>query len=126
MNRSKIGVWLLLILLILGAVSTWAMGRFSGPIQTQVAQAGDAALVGDWEKAEALACQARERWEKYRDFCAALADHEPMENIDGLFAQLEVYRQIRDGENFATVCAQLSQDTKAIGEAHSLTWWNLL
>ncbi len=126
MNRSKIGAWLLLALLVLGAVSAWGMGRFSRPIQNQVAQAGEAALAGDWEKAETLACQARSRWEKYRDFCAALADHEPMENIDGLFAQLEVYRQIRDGENFATVCAQLSQDTKAIGEAHSLTWWNLL
>ena len=126
MNRSKIGAWLLLALLVLGVASSWGMGRFSGPIQAQVAQAGEAALAGDWENAETLARQARVRWERYRNFCAALADHEPMEHIDGLFAQLEVYRQIRDGVNFATVCAQLSQDTKAIGEAHSLTWWNLL
>ena len=29
-------------------------------------------------------------------------------------------------QNFAAVCAQLGEDTRAIGEAHSLTWWNLL
>ena len=109
MNRSKIGAWLLLALLVLGVASSWGMGRFSGPIQAQVAQAGDAALAGDWENAETLARQARVRWERYRNFCAALADHEPMEHIDGLFAQLEVYRQIRDGENLNWIATTSKQ-----------------
>ena len=126
MNRSRIGAWLLTALLIVGFASSWAMVRFSEPIGENMARAGEAALRGDWAEAEALAGWSRDRWEKYRDFCAAFGDHEPMENIDGLFAQLEIYRQSRDGQNFAALCAQLSQDTEAIGEAHSLTWWNLL
>lgn len=126
MNRSKIGAWLLVGLLVLGALSSWAMVRFSEPIGEAMSQAAEAALEEDWETAESLAGQARERWEKYWNYCAALADHEPMENINGLFAQLEIYAQSRDPQNFAAVCAQLSEDTKAIGEAHSLKWWNLL
>ncbi len=126
MKRSKIGAWLLLFLLVIGGVSSWAMVRFTGPIGESMARAAEAALREDWAEAEALAGQARARWEKYWNFCAAFADHGPMENINGLFAQLEVYTQSRDIQNFAAVCAQLSEDTKAIGEAQSLTWWNLL
>lgn len=126
MKRSKIGAWLLIILLVVGSISSWAMVRFSAPIGEAMEKAAEAALREDWENAEALAGQARARWEKYWNFCAAFADHEPMENINGLFAQLRVYAQSRDPQNFAAVCAQLSEDTKAMGEAHSLKWWNLL
>ena len=126
MKRCRIGAWLLLALLVLGVVSAWGMVRFSRPIGETVARAGVAALREDWESAETLARQARVRWEKYRNFCAAFADHGPMENINGLFAQLAVYARLRDGANFAALCARLSEDAKAIGEAHSLTWWNLL
>lgn len=126
MKRSKIGAWLLMILLAVGILSSWGMGKCCDPIGEAAADAADAALREDWEQAEALAGQARARWDKYWGFCAAFADHEPMENVNGLFAQLEVYARSRDAQNFAAVCAQLSEDTKAIGEAHSLKWWNLL
>lgn len=126
MTRSKIGAWLLLILLLVGLISSWGMVRFSDPIGEAADQAASAALREDWKEAETLANQARDRWQKYWGFCAAFADHGPMENINGLFAQLEVYARSRDAQNFAAVCAQLSQDAKAIGEAHSLKWWNLL
>ncbi len=126
MKRSKIGLWLLIALLLIGVLSSFSMVRISRPIGEMMAQAAAAALREDWEYAEALAGHARARWKKYWNFCAAFADHAPMENINGLFAQLEVYAQSRDPQNFAAVCAQLSEDTLAIGEAHSLTWWNLL
>lgn len=126
MKRSKIGAWLLIGLLVIGLLSSWGMVKYSEPIGEAAAEAAEAALREDWNRAEALVGQARTRWYKYWGFCAAFADHEPMENINGLFAQLEVYAQSRDPQNFAAVCAQLSEDAKAIGEAHSLKWWNLL
>lgn len=126
MKRSKIGAWLLVALLVIGLVSSWTMVKFCDPVGEAVAEAAEAALREDWANAEALAESARARWEKYWGFCAAFADHEPMEKINGLFAQLDIYAQSRDAQNFAAVCAQLSEDAKAIGEAHSLKWWNLL
>lgn len=126
MKRSKIGAWLLIGLLVTGLLSSWGMVKYSEPIGEATSLAAEAALREDWSNAEALTRSARARWDKYWGFCAAFADHEPMEDINGLFAQLEVYAQSRDAQNFAAVCAKLSEDTKAIGEAHSLTWWNLL
>ena len=126
MKRSKIGLWLLIVLLMIGIFSSFSMVRISQPLGEMMAQAAAAALREDWEQGEALADQARARWKKYWHFCAAFADHGPMEHINGLFAQLEVYARSRDSQNFAAVCAQLSEDTRAMGEAHSLTWWNLL
>lgn len=126
MKRSKIGAWLLIVLLIIGMLSSWGMVKYSEPIGKAASQAAEAALREDWVKAEALTQSARARWDKYWGFCAAFADHEPMENINGLFAQLEVYAQSRDAQNFAAVCALLGEDARAIGEAHSLKWWNLL
>lgn len=126
MKRCRIGAYLLLALLVIGLLSSWGMVRCSEPVGETIAWAAEAALREDWDNAETLAGQARARWEKYWGVCAAFADHEPMENINGLFAQLEVYAYSRDAQNFAAVCAQLSEDAKAIGEAHSLKWWNLL
>ncbi len=126
MKRCRVGAWLLAALLVIGLLSSWAMVKCCEPVGNAAAEAAAAALREDWDNAEALVGQARAQWKKYWGFCAAFADHEPMEDINGLFAQLEVYAQSRDPQNFAAVCAQLSEDTKAIGEAHSLKWWNLL
>ena len=126
MKRCRFGAVLLMVLLILGAVSAWAMIRGNRPVSEQIKQAGEAAFLGDWTSAEEQFRQAKVRWENQFPFCAALADHEPMENINGLFAQLEIYARIRDAEGFAAACALLSEDVEAIGEAHRLNWWNLL
>ena len=126
MKRSKFGAGLLVALLILGGGSAWAMIRCSQPVSDMVEQAGAAALQQDWDMAEETFREAERRWEKQFPFCAAFADHEPMENINGLFAQLGVYASLRDSHSFAAACAQLSEDIQAIGDAHSLKWWNLL
>ena len=126
MKRSKIGFWLLLVLLAMGMVSSWGMVRLTDPVGRAMEAASEAVLRSDWESAQTLALQARESWEKNWNLCAVFADHTPMENINGLFAQLEIYARSGDAQNFAAVCAQLREDTKAIGEAHSFTWWNLL
>lgn len=126
MKRSKFGLGILLALLVLGAVSAWMMVRLLEPVAETVGQAGEAALRQDWSAAEALSGAVRQTWDRRFPFFASFSDHEPMEEINGLFAQLEIYARSRDPQNFAAICAQLAKDLEAMGEAHSLKWWNLL
>ena len=126
MKRSKFGFGLLLALLILGLVSTWAIIRSTAPITETLRRAGERGFLGDWDDAMASMAEAKGCWEKTYPLCASLTDHEPMEDINSLFAQLEVYGESRDTRNFVAVCALLAEELNAIGEAHTLKWWNVL
>lgn len=126
MKRGWIGISILAVLLAGGLLVTWQMGRCHEAISEDLERAADRALAGDWKTAERLSERAEEDWEDGWNFSAAFADHEPMEDIDSLFAQLEIYRSSRDAISFAAICAQLSRQIEAMGDAHGLTWWNLL
>ena len=125
MKRSKFGFGLLLALLILGLVSTWAIIRSTAPITETLRRAGERGFLGDWDDAMASMAEAKGCWEKTYPLCASLTDHEPMEDINSLFAQLEVYARERDSVGFRVLCARLAEALDAIGEAHSVAWWNL-
>lgn len=126
MKRGAIGLGLLVALLAGGLLITWGMGRCHDPIARQLEQAADCALAGQWSRAEELTEQARACWKKNWSFSAAFADHEPMEDIDGMFARLEVYAKAREDVEYAAACAELSRRMEAMGDAHELSWWNLL
>lgn len=126
MKRCWFGLGLLIVLLAGSIFVTWHMGRSHEPMAEAVTQAAERALTGDWGNAEALAGKARASWEKNWGISAAFADHEPMEEINGLFAQLEVYAASRDSLGYAAVCAQLRTALEAMGDAHGFVWWNLL
>ena len=119
----------LVLLGILLATSLWVTGymdRTHGPISEAVNRAGNQAAQGQWEVALAEFTQAREDWESQRRIVAVFADHSPMEDVDALFAQLEVAGNFRDGPAFASLCAHLGEALDALGEAHSPSWWNVL
>ena len=78
------------------------------------------------QKGLARAQQAQEKWQQQWHSVAALADHAPMDEIDGLFAQMETYSKAGAAVDAAACCARLSKLVAAVGEAHSLNWWNLL
>lgn len=126
MKRCWIGLGLLIVLLAGSIAVTWRMGRCHEPMTEAVTQAAERALDGDWGNALSLTEKARASWEKSWGISAAFADHEPMEEINGLFAELEVYAKARDGTGYAAVCAQLRTALEAMGEAHGFVWWNLL
>ena len=126
MKRGWIGLFLLLILLAGGLLVTWHMGSSHEAIAAKLDLAARQALAGNWEMAEDLAEDAQDRWEDSWHFSASFADHEPMETIDSLFAQLEACQAVRDQLSFAVICAQLAEQVQALGDAHGLTWWNLL
>ena len=126
MKRGWFGLGLLVFLLLGGLLATLYMGRTHREISRELEQAAAHALAGYWEEALEEARDAREDWEEGWHFSAAFADHEPMEEIDALFSQLEAYRATRDSVAFAAVCRQLARQVEAMGDAHSLNWWNLL
>ena len=117
---------LLLALLLLGLLSSWYMDRQHRMISGELEQSGWMALSGQWSDARETARQATADWEKDRQLRAALADHTPMEEIDQLFEELTIYAAAGERTEFARCCAALSARVQAVGEAHRLTWWNVL
>lgn len=52
-----------------------------------------------------------------------LCGHGPMEEMDALFARAEI---CGDAQERKALCAELAQRARAMSNAHSPTWWNLL
>lgn len=126
MKRFWLGVIILSGLLVLGFTAMVAVDRFCQPISRNLTEAACAVELGNWDLAHQLATQANERWEQHRALHAAVTNHEPMEEIDALFEQLEIYRQAEDGLRFAECCARLASMTDAVSESQAIYWWNLL
>lgn len=126
MKRCWIGAALLILLLALGLFATWGMDRCHSGVARDMRQAAQAAMEEDLEGAMALTQQARERWERCWGISAALADHEIMEEINVLFAQLRIYGESGDAVSFGAACAQLGVQAEAMADAHGLQWWNIL
>lgn len=126
MARFWIGVALLGVFLGLGIWVTVAMDQVHEPISQALEEAAEQALAGDLEGGAALARQAKADWQEYWKGTASVADHGSMDEIDGIFGQLEAYAQAGRQVDFAAYCARLSRLVHAIGEAHGFNWWNLL
>lgn len=126
MKRFWLGVGLLLILLAAAIAVTLVMDSLHGPISERMLQAAEAAGADDFETANRLVAQAKSDWDRYRNFSATVADHEPMEQIEGLFAAAQFYGFFHENEDFSATCARLSALIQAMGEAHGFSWWNLL
>ena len=126
MKRGWIGAALLGILLIVSSVSAWDMVTRQRPLEEAMDQAAQYVLEDNWEAASGLVQQANHRWREYWRRNAAFSDHSPMEEIDSLFAQLEVLEKQEDSVSYALICAQLSRAFSALADGHIPNWWNLL
>ncbi len=126
MKRLWLGVALLLAVLGICIGVTVSMDRIHGEIGQKLDLAAEAAGQEDWQQAAALAREARSKWQRHWCLTAMVADHEPMEDAESLFARLEIYGQQQEALEFTAACAELACRTRAISNAHRLTWWNLL
>ena len=126
MGRFWLGIGILALFLIWGLWVGCAMDNVHQTIAQTLDDAAAQCLDGDLPGGMELAQEAQQLWQNKWHGTAAVADHEPMDEIDGLFAQLEVYGKAGLAADFATYCARLSRLVSAMGEAHSFTWWNLL
>jgi hypothetical protein len=123
MKRIWIGLGVLLGLLAVGLFTMWLADHRLSEVSWQLETA---AREENWDRAVALSDKAKALWEENRYFSAALSDHTDIDQIDGIFAQLEVYVHRREKVAHAAACAYLSEAITDLEENHRLTWWNLL
>lgn len=126
MNRFRIGVIFLAVLLVLALGVQLLMQKTQQPIAAALSAAGENARAGHWEAAKQYAASAADRWNETWHLTAAFADHGPMEDIDALMAQLPAALRQRDETEFSALCAELISRVNAMINAHTLKWWNLL
>lgn len=126
MKRLWIGVGLLALVLVGGIWAADWMGNTHHAMAAELDRAAELALTDRWEEAEAQVERLAEEWQKKRPVTAAFADHEPLEEIDGLFAQLRIYGALGRKGDFAGGCVYLARQLEALGENHSVTLSNLL
>ena len=125
-RRFWVGIAILVCFLVLGLFIAAGMRSIHTPIAEKLQLAADRASAGELYQATQLANRAKNDWQRHWQITAAVADHEPMEQIDGLFAQLSGFAATGDAGSFSAVSGRLSRLVEAIGDAHALTWWNLL
>lgn len=126
MKRSWFGFFLLILLLGLSLVSSWAMEEIHSEASEKLEQAADFALSENWHKAAFLTAEVLRDWDRWQLLRSALADHGPMEDIESSFAVLEVYARQREKLAFAASCRELSRRIEAMGDAHAFRLRNLL
>lgn len=126
MSRLWIGVGILVILLAMGIGMLWVSRDFYQEFAAGLEQAGKLAMEGSWQAAGEKAAQSRAQWDRYRRFWASFTDHEPVEQMQNLFSQLDIYQQRKLEVDFAAVCRNLVHLAEAIDESHSLRWWSIL
>lgn len=124
MRRFALGIGVLVALL----AGSLAVGKQVEQLHRPVMQSLEQAISLAGEGAEEGALQAvqvaKEQWRRGWQFVAALADHEPMDEVDELFSALGAYSP--DSEEFMACCRQLLQRTGAVIREQTLSWWNLL
>lgn len=126
MNRMWIGAALLVLVLGLGI---WVGDRMTGshlPCAEDLENAAAFAMAEDWQTAGALADRAKENWQKNRRLSAAVTDHEPMDEIDALFEELEIYRAREETSAYCAGCRYLAEHLRDLGNSFRVSWWNLL
>ena len=126
MKRLWIGAAVLLILLVGGILSTIFLYHFHQGLTTTLDQAASSAQDGQWQQALSLYHDARQDWQRHYRFSAAFTDHEPLEEMDQLFATLAVCENQGLIEKFILTCTQLSHLSQAVGDSHVPHWWNIL
>ena len=126
MKRLWIGVGFLIVMLVIGIFLAVRFDQIHTPLSEDLEEAAALAMAQEWEKASALTRKARADWRKYREFIAAVADHEPLEKMEYLLEQLAVYAQLRWTVDFSATCVEVAALAEAMLESQQLAWWNFL
>lgn len=126
MKRGIWGIGILLGLLAFGIATSVGMRSIHRDIGRHLQLAQTAAAEEQWQTASAEVQQATSAWQRFHTFTAAFADHTPMDEMDGLFAELEVFLQNRESPHFEAVCGRLVLQAQAMADSHGIQWWNIL
>lgn len=123
MKRSWFGAGLLALLLVLSLLAGRGMDRCQEPVSRGLEEACGLALAGDWPGARESAGKALVHWERCRPFSAVLGNQAAMEEVDSLFARLEICLETESSQTPA-LCAELARRVADL--CWSASWWDLL
>ena len=126
MVRGWLGVGILVVFFALGLVTMAVMDNEHLPTGALLEQAAEKTLAGSFEEAVSLGMEAKARWERSWNGTATAADHSPMDDVDALFGEMEIYAKTGEEPHFAACCQELSQRIQAVADAHRFSWWNVL
>lgn len=126
MKRGVWGIGILLALLVFGIATSTAMRSIHRDIGQHLQLAQAAAAAEQWQTAETEVRQAVSAWRRFHAFTATFADHTPMDEMDGLFAELEVFLKKRESPHFEAVCGRLVLQAQAMADSHGIQWWSIL
>lgn len=126
MARGWLGVGILVVFLLGGIVAAALMSSAHLPTAELLQQASEMTVNGEFPEAVLLGLKAKDRWEQLWNGTAAMADHSPMDEVDALFGELEVYAITGEQPHFAACCAELAKRIEAVAQAHKFSWWNVL
>ena len=126
LKRIWFGAGLLVFLLILGICCGFLVERTCLSQARKLDRAAVLAADSDWAAARTLTQQAKQDWDQKQLLIAALCDHAPMDQIEGLFAQLEAFSDARSATSYSSTCVFLARQLESLGRSHSLTADNLL
>ncbi len=126
MVRGWLGAGFLVLFLLLSILISVEMDNAHLPTGKMLEQAAENALSGDFDAAVSLGMTAKARWERQWNGTATVADQSPMDTVDALFAEMEIYARAEEKPHFAACCKELSQQIEAFADAHRFRWWNIL
>lgn len=126
MVRGWIGIGILVVFLVVGLLVSCWMDQVHVPTEKLLEQAAEKTLQGEFEQAVALGAEAKSRWEQQWNGTATVADHSPMDDVDALFAEMEIYAKADEKPHFAACCQELARRVQAVASAHRFSWWNIL
>lgn len=125
-GRFWIGIVLLICLLATGLWVSFTLTSSQEEMAQLAQQAEDYAHNGHMQQSQQSAQQAYSLWQQRFQALAAIADHEPLDEVEAQFRQLLAFVEEQDTEEFVASCARLIAGIRAIAQAHTLTWWNIL
>ncbi len=126
MVRGWLGAAILAVFLIGGVVAAAEMDNAHMPTVELLQQASEKTVNGEFGEGVLLGLEAKDRWERGWNGTATMADHSPMDDVDALFGEMEVYAITGEQPHFAACCAELAKRIEAVAEAHKFSWWNVL
>ena len=126
MMRGWFGAGILALFLVLGFVVSGLISHSHMPTCALLEDAAEKTLAGDFDSATELGMAAKDRWKNSWNGTAVIADHSPMDDVDALFAEMEIYAKTGEEPHFAACCKELAQRLQAVADAHKFSWWNVL
>ena len=114
MKRCWIGAGILVLILVLGLLSSTFLRNFCREASSELTLAAEGKVPA--QRIEGV----YRRWERYRTLLAMLCDHSSLSAIREDFRVLDPA-----GENFQETCLRLAIKLEALGDSQSLSWANV-